>query len=208
MKQIIDVEKWDRYELFKHYDQITNPFVFVNTPIDVTNVYNYCKKNNKSMYATIGYLITKTVNEIDGFKYRKEGNNIVIHDVINGNFTENIDGTKIGFFTIDYTDNYEEFMDKFYSEREELFHPTKKKDIEAYDSNEVWMSCAPWFTMNSVLPPFNKENTIPQFIWDKFKNENGKVTTNLMIMVHHGFVDGFHIGKCINSLQEKIEVFK
>ena len=66
----------------------------------------------------------------------------------------------------------------------------------------------PWFEFNSAVPPFNKENTIPQFIWDKFKKENDIVKTNLMIMVHHGFVDGYHIGKFINLLQENINNFK
>lgn len=207
MKKIININEWNRKELFNHYDSLTNPFVFVNTSIDITNIYNYCKKTHKSMYATIGYLITMTVNKIEEFKYRKVDNKIIVHDQIKGNFTENIDGKKIGFFTLDYTEDYDKFINSFYSEREELIHPTKERPEINYDSDEVWMSCAPWFVMNSVLPPFTKENTIPQFIWDKFIIKDSKVTINLMIMAHHGFVDGFHLGECINLLQESINNF-
>ena len=43
--------------------------------------------------------------------------------------------------------------------------------------------------------------------WDK-SPENDKVTTNLMIMVHHGFVDGYGVGKCIETIQNEINNFK
>ena len=72
MKTVIDVSEWERYDLFKHYEEETNPFVILTTTIDITNTYNIAKASNSSMYATLGYLITKTVNQIDGFKYRKE----------------------------------------------------------------------------------------------------------------------------------------
>ena len=62
--------------------------------------------------------------------------------------------------------------------------------------------------MTSLIPPYDKSNTIPQFIWDKFNKDNNKVTTNLMIMVHHGFADGFQIGQVIKLIQEEINNFK
>ena len=74
--------------------------------------------------------------------------------------------------------------------------------------NEIWLSCEPWFTFTGFIPPFDKEITIPQFIWDKYENIDGKYYIDLMIMVHHGFADGYHIGKFIELLNENIRVFK
>ncbi len=54
------------------------------------------------------------------------------------------------------------------------------------------------------MSPYEKDLTIPQLIWDKFIFIEDHVYTNLMIMSHHGFVDGFHIGKFLNILDEKI----
>ena len=36
---------------------------------------------------------------------------------------------------------------------------------------------------------------------------DGKYYVNLMIMVHHGFVDGLHVAKLIDALTEKITNF-
>ena len=207
MRTVIDISKWDRKDLFDHYDEETNPFAIINTPIDVTNVYNYCKSTGNSIYATMGYIITKTVNSIEGFRFRKENDEIVVYDKIHGNFTENIDNKIIGFFTIKNDDTYKDFIDEFNDKRDGL-KIAKKSETSVTKYNEIWMSCVPWFEFNAAIPPFNKKNTIPQFIWDKFKKENNVVKTNLMIMVHHGFVDGYHIGKFINELQENINNFK
>ena len=49
---------------------------------------------------------------------------------------------------------------------------------------------------------------IPQFIWDKYENVDDKYLVNLMIIIHHGFADGFHIGKFITLLKENINTLK
>lgn len=59
----------------------------------------------------------------------------------------------------------------------------------------------------SLVVPFDKNITIPQFIWGKFFKEGEKVFTHLMIMAHHGFVDGQHIGAFVNKLEKNIEGF-
>ena len=203
----IDLNTWNRYELFKHFDEETNPFLIINTPIDITNIYNHCKQSDDSIYATIGYVINKAVNQVDGFKYRKENNKIIKHEVIHSNYTENIDNETIGFFRVEFDDNYRHYMETFNKERQLLFD-NKGSDPSIITSDEIWMSCAPWFNINSLVPPYNKDNTIPQFIWDRFKKENNKVTINLMIMVHHGFIDGYGVGKCIEAIQNEINNFK
>ena len=40
MRTVIDKENWNRYELFRHYNECTNPFVIISSKIDITNIYN------------------------------------------------------------------------------------------------------------------------------------------------------------------------
>ena len=71
--------------------------------------------------------------------------------------------------------------------------------------NDIWLSCNPWCSITSLVPTFNKEITIPQFIWDKYEKVNERYYTNLTILVHHGFADGYHIGQFVNLLEENIK---
>jgi len=70
------------------------------------------------------------------------------------------------------------------------------------------LSCQPWFNFTGVIPPFDKSITIPQLIWDRFTFEGNRCYINLMIMVHHGFADGYHIGKLIEKIENTIQNIK
>ena len=207
MKTKIDLEKWSRYETFKHYDICSNPFVIVSVNIDITNLYNYARDNDLSMYSALGYMITKTANEFEEFKYRKEDNDIYLFDSLIPNFTENIDGKDLYYFDVEYKSDIKEFDKDFKSIREEYSRGGKRKELTNV-LNEIWLSCAPWFSINSLVPPYNKDNSIPQFIWDKFKKEDNKVTTNLLILIHHGFIDGYQIGSFYKKLEDNIKKLK
>ena len=77
----IEVEDFKRQKLFEQYDNKTNPFLFVTTKVDITNIYNYCKVN-RNFFATMGYFISLVVNEMDCFKYRKENGKIYKYDTL------------------------------------------------------------------------------------------------------------------------------
>ena len=202
---IKEVKDFKRKELFEHYNSADNPFVIVTTKIDITNVINYCKIH-KNTYATLGYLILKTANEIDAFKYRYKNGKIYYCDVIKPNFTDMYEDQSIGYFCFCYEPDYNNFITKFKKAREDFLN--KKELLTDNDIDEVLLSCAPWFKFSSLIPPINKEITIPQFIWDKYELDIDKYYVNLMIMVHHGFADGYHIGKFIEDLNKNISDFK
>lgn len=197
MKQ--ELKNFDRIDLFNQYHSKTNPFIILTTKIDVTNIYNKCK----DYYASIGYFITLAANKIDNFKYRYKDGKFCKYDVIRPNFTEPFDDMNIGFFTCDLKDNYNEFMNEYKSIKQKFI--SNHKCYASEEEDEVWLSCVPWFSFSSLVTPFDKNITVPQFLWDKFSFENDKCYIDLMIMVHHGFMDGYHISLFLKELNNIIE---
>ena len=194
-----EIINYERSELFNYYNNKDNPFIYLTTKVDITNIYNKCK----NYYPAIAYFITLALNKIDNFKYRYENNKIYKYDTLNINFTQMLDNNNIGFFACSFKDNYHDFI-KEYKIVQEIFQKNKNS-IANNDEGEVWFSYVPWFNISSLITPYDKNNTIPQFIWDKFTHENEKYYINLTIMVHHGFVDGFHIAAFLKALEEIIE---
>lgn len=197
-----EIENFNRMELFKHYHANTNPFSFVTIKVDITNLYKLCKKN-KNTYATIGFYIALAINEVDAFKYRYEDGKIYYYDVVRPNFTQMFKDGNIGYFSCDMKDNYNEFIEE-YNVVQNKFLETSTSMVSK-DQGEVWFSCEPWFNFSSCVTPFDKEVTIPQVIWDRFIIEDDRCYINMMIMSHHGFVDGSHIGLFINKFSEIVQ---
>lgn len=202
MKEVI--KNFKRQELFDMYNFRSNPFSMVTTRIDITNIYNYCKKHGNH-YATLGYVFTKAMNNVEEFKYAYENGNIVKYDIIQPRFTQKFDDETVGFFTCEFQDTYQNYIIEFNKIQDKFYKVGSIPHSE--ELGVVWLSCQPWFSFTGLVPPFDKSITIPQLNWGKFEIENDRCYVHLMIMSHHGFVDGFHIGKLIEYISQEIENF-
>lgn len=198
------IKNYKRENLFNYYHERTNPFLCINTEIEVTNVINYCKVH-KNYYATMAYLLMKAINKVPEFNVRYENGEFIQYTNPFTNFTQMRDDETIGFYRINTTDNYKKFIEDFLN-ADKKFKQTGET-MPCSDQGEVWFSCAPWFKFNSISTPNDKSIQVVQFIWDKFEERNGKYYTNLMIFAHHGFLDGFHMGKLINFIIEEMNNF-
>lgn len=198
-----EVINFEREELFKHYNEMDNPFIIMTISLNITRVVEYCKVH-KHFYATMGFLVGRAVNEVDGFKYRYKDGRYFYCDRLAVNFTEKVN-EQIGFFDCD-SDNLDDFVKEFDNEKSRLGHYDDASEENREDV--VWVSCFPWAKFNGLVSPHDKSITIPQFIWDKYEEVNGEYYCNMMIMVHHGFADGYHVGMFIEKLNKYINELK
>ena len=190
-----EIKNYYRQDLFNYYHKRSNPFVFVTTKIDITNIYDYCKIH-KYHYATIAYVFGSAMNEIEEFKYRYENGKIYKYDKLNIGFTQMFKDGNIGYFTCSIKDNYKDFINEFKKTEEEFLITNKSIKKEG---GELWVSCSPWYHFSSLVPPFDKNITIPQLIWDKFElTDNKDKFLNSQILS----------GSLVKELLSKISIFK
>jgi chloramphenicol O-acetyltransferase type A len=73
------------------------------------------------------------------------------------------------------------------------------------DDNVIHFSAVPWldFTSLSHARSYTFPDSCPKISFGKMKiNENGKRTMPMSIHVHHGLVDGLHLGQFVDYFQE------
>ena len=191
-----------RKQWFDKYQEMTNPYIYLTVRVDITNIINYCKIN-KNYYATIGYFILLSANELDCFKYRLENNKIYKYENLRSSSVELLDD-EIIYINCNLNE-YNKYLKEYNSEKQRCIN--NKEIVEGTDQGVIWFSCTPWFNFQSVITPYDKKITIPQFIWDKYVLEDGKYFINLTIMIHHGFADGKDIAEFLSILNKKIDSF-
>lgn len=200
---IKEIKDFERKSLFEHYNNFDNPFIIVTTEVEITKLVNFCKKN-KYFYGTLGYLVAESVNKIDNFKYRYDNQKFYYCDFLRPSYAQMYKDGNIGYFHIPRYNSYNDFINKFIEAQNDFYDKNQYDDKDYLD--EIWVSCSPWFSFNGLVTPFKKDVTIPQIIWDKYKMIDGKYYINIMIMAHHGFIDGSHIGKFLELLTENIDM--
>lgn len=124
----------------------------------------------------------------------------MIFDKINTAFTYLNKNTELfKVVNVEMTDTLEEYVAlaaKKEQEQTDYFTAPLGNDVFQF-------SAFPWvaYTHISHTDSGNKDNATPLFDWGKYYEKDGKIMLPFSVCVHHSFVDGIHIGKLANDLQ-------
>lgn len=202
MSQKVNFSEWPRYNYYKIFAEMESPHLTVAFHVDVSPLLN----SSKNLFSTILFLIHRTCEEIPEFLYRiQKDSSVVYYESVDISF--NI-LAKDGLFSnhrIAPICNYEKFSD-------EVQLAIKAKNIRGeiqidpdQDQSLIVTSFVPWFSFLGIREPvINKNDSIPRITWGKY-TPDGKLPVS--IQVHHGLVDGVHLGKFYEILSRKIVEF-
>jgi chloramphenicol O-acetyltransferase type A len=179
--------------------------------IDVTNFVRFVKVEKLSFYYSLIHAVTKTINEIEEFRYRIRNGKVILHELIHPSFTDmdpegNDDLFKM--VTPDFVTDLKQFEKLARKEsinQKEYFNPEKligRDDL-------IYITCIPWisFTHISHTIRLDKNDSVPRLSWGKYFQEGKKTLLPFSIQVHHALVDGYHVGRYVKTLQEDLDKY-
>lgn len=207
--EIIDMNTWERTTHFNFFRRMDYPQYLICNNIDITNFLSKLKVKDISFYYAMIYAATYALNQVKEFKYRIQGDKVVLHDVIHPSFTDMTEGCELfKMVTVDMEDAIESFvtMAKEKSDRQKDYFV--KKDVEGRD-DLTYITCIPWvsFTNLSHTISFNKDDSVPRLAWGRYFKDTGRVLLPFSVQAHHSFVDGIHMGKYFDVLQKYLDTF-
>lgn len=201
----LDQSNWNRKEHFDFFKQFKEPFFGLVTEIDCTKAYKIAKADNLSFFSYYLHKSLVAVNGIEEFRYRIEGNDVIIHDTIDASSTiGRTDGT-FGFSYIPYNENFNVFDASLKKEIDRV-QSTSGLGMNENESNNnvVYYSSIPWNTFSSLTHATNfiPGDSVPRITFGKMFQRDDKMVMNIAIYVHHGLADGFHISKYLELFQK------
>lgn len=206
--QKLDIENSLRKKTYLWFKSFKNPTYGINVTMDVTKLVEYSKKTNTSFFINMLYIVVNGLNSVSEMRMRFVDNKPVIFDDINPAIT--VMTTNEVFENVRF-ENKKDYKD-FYSLAKENIDKAKyetKLTENNYNPTNVWneyyITCLPWLNFTGVNQPMTEElhsQTVPRICWGKYVNNNGKYEMTLNITVSHVFVDGLHISKAFNKIQE------
>ena len=205
-KNKIDLNTWKRKAHFEFYKNYEQAFFNITANVDVTNLYQFCKKNNYSFFLTCLYISTKTANSIEEFKTRLENDDAFIYDTINSGSTILKEDNTFFFCYLEFFPDLEMFLA---NSRKQI---NIQKKISFNDGNRdnqavIYHSTLPWISFTSVQHAQDKEkgNSVPKIVFGKYFNSGEQLLMPLSVEVHHAFADGYHVGLFFDKFQKEID---
>jgi chloramphenicol O-acetyltransferase type A len=203
MKQKLDLNTWNRKEHFLFFKQMDEPFHGITTTIDCTKAYAQAKVLGISFFSYYLHKTLSAVNTVENFRYRIIEDEVYIFDVIDASATVMREDKTFGFSYMSYAENPIDFAQIVQTEIDRI-QTTTGIFTREYPENLIHFSALPWinFTSLSHARSFTWPDSCPKISFGKLMNEKGTKSMPISVHVHHGLVDGYHVGLFLEALQQ------
>jgi len=171
--------------------------------LECSAAYDYAKANKYSFFLYYLYLVLKAVNQTEAFKYRLEGDELYLYDVINGSATIDRDNGTFGFSYIPYFEDLDLFMERATEEMIEV-RMSDQLIRQEIGENIIHFSSLPWLKFSHVSHPrdYKRRDSIPKVTVGKYYLNGQKRMIPVSVHVHHAVADGLHVGLYFETLQQ------
>jgi chloramphenicol O-acetyltransferase type A len=205
LKQKLDLENWPRKEHFQFFKQLDEPFFGITTTIDCTKGYEKAKQLETSFFVYYLHKTIVAVNTIESFRYRIIEDQVYIFDTIDASATIMRDDSSFGFSLIEYSPDFDIFSANTFEETERIKNTPGLFTREFTSENVIHFSAIPWvnFTSLSHARSYTFPDSCPKISFGKMMvDETGKRTMSMSVHVHHGLMDGLHVGQFVDCFQD------
>lgn len=203
MPEYLDTATWHRRDAFEHFLIFDKPYFNVCANVDISNLLKLLNSIQKvSVTLAYHYFALRVANEIDPFRYRLRDGKVLVHPVIHGATTVMLPNEAFTFAYFDYKPDFRQFMQG----AESAVAKVKAEGGFKKDDGDDRIHCTviPWisFTSFSHARNWGREDSIPKLSFGKFVRESEKTLLPISVEVHHALMDGLHVGRYFQLLEE------
>jgi chloramphenicol O-acetyltransferase type A len=205
MPRYLDVEQWPRrasFEFFRDYD---HPYFNVCLPLEVGALVTLAHTSPDISYTVAcHYLALRVANEYEPLRYRLEGGRVLVHERVHAGTTALLGEEELAFMYIEYGADYAAFHASAQRARTALVPGAPR--IEAHDerSDMVHFSALPWLAFTSISHARRRrpEDSVPKVAFGRYHETHAGIVMPVSIEVHHALMDGVHVARYVEQLQQ------
>lgn len=205
MKHIINIDNWKRKEHYSFFKDFQEPFFSITANVDCTKAYQYAKENNLSFFLYYMYQSLVAINRIEEFRYRVEGENVVCYDKIHCSTTALNANGLFAFAFMPYEQSFKDYYTLAQSEiaKVKLIN-NMNLDENSGRQDVIHYSTIPWVSFTALTNERNlgEPDSIPKLTFGKYFKDNYRLLLPLSVNVHHGLMDGLHVGLHFELFQQ------
>ena len=203
MYKKIDIQNWSRKAHFEFFKEFSQPFFGITAPLDCTELKSATKKSGVSLYLSYLHKSLLAANRIEEFRLRLTGDEVILFNEVSASPTVLRPDNTFGFGYFPFRENFENFAELA---QKELARVAARTDLEPAIKGEavIHYTAIPWLSFTQIKHPSHDgfKNSIPKISFGKIYNSNGREMLPVSVEVHHALMDGYHVGKYFELLQE------
>ena len=202
--QRIDLARWERREHYLHYMNAVVCSYSLTTELNVTPL------SGRRLYPALLWLLTATVNELPAFRTSLMDGEPVLFSDMHPSYT--VFHRQTETFSVLWTEfdrDYKVFEKAYEADAARYGDSTRFCPKPDCPPNTFDVSMLPWtsFTSFHLQVAGAGRLLLPIFTMGRAEEKDGVRTLPLAIQVHHAVCDGYHVGRFLTLLREKLQAF-
>lgn len=208
MQRVFDIDNWPRRSTFELFRQYEDPFFNITAPVDVTQLYSDCRSRGLAFSLSALHATTSAANEIREFRLRLVDDTVIEFDKIHATQTILNDDDSFSFCYFEWQEDLIAFESAGRVAREK-YGTLKTFDVEADRLDLIYYSVIPWISFTSFKHAnrSTRSQSVPRIVFGKLFDDGGRKKMPLSVEVNHCLMDGLHVGRFFELLQQKLDAF-
>lgn len=207
MRTKLNLSTWPRKEHFGFFSKFEEPFFGLVANIDCTKGYASAKAKYVPFFIYYLHRVMAAVNSVEEFRYRISGNEVFVYDRVDASATLTREDNTFGFSLMEFNPDIDVFSANAKAEIERVRNTPGLFTREFDNDNIIHFSAIPWvdFTSLSHARSFTFPDSCPKISVGKMTEKDGRRSMPVSVHVHHGLMDGYHVGLFFDALQREMD---
>jgi chloramphenicol O-acetyltransferase type A len=201
---VIDVETWERGDVFAFFKAFSEPYHGVCLRVDCTATYRFAKERRISLFLALVHRSLSAAHQVDNFRLRSVDGEVRRYERINGGSAVGRSNGTIGFGFYPFDPDLVAFAE---SSAAIIDGVKLRTDLGRYAGADlIRYSILPWFDFTSISHARDEriDDSAPRITFGKITERDGRCTMPVSIHVHHGLVDGEHVAEFVRLFEEAL----
>lgn len=203
----IDMETYKRKSHFEYFNSLAYPYVGITVNVDITELLQVIKAKKLPFFLTICYCVSQSANQIAEFRQRILDNQIIEYDHCQTSHTVALNDGTYCYCDLDSNYSFADYISYATQEQEKAKQMNSINEDQEDVLDKIFVSTIPWVSYTALINPTPiPADSNPRITWGKYFAQNDKVLLPVSVLCHHALVDGLHISKFYELLNEQISL--
>jgi chloramphenicol O-acetyltransferase type A len=203
-KTKVDLANYARRDLLQAFQHRQIPFFSTTCQIDITQFKRLAGAQGHGFFIPMSYLISRAVNAVPALRQRIIGGDLYEFDRVDPGYTVLLEDDTFSFCDSRHFESYGAYREHA---ARCIAAVKQSPDRSTGDKDHMFfITSVPWFSFTAFTHPFDESyGSIPVITIGRLFNHGERILLPLAVQVHHGLVDGLHVGRFFEQLRRLLD---
>lgn len=203
-KHRIPLATYSRSDILQAFKDRLMPQFSTTCEIDITGIKRGCDTTDNSFFVALSYAVSRAANAVPAFRQRIIEDTLYEFERIDPGYTVARENDLFSFCDAEYHEDFRVYRATAMTRMEAVKH---EPDLSVGEKHHMFfITSIPWFSFTAFTHPYTPlYGYIPIITLGKYTERHDRVLMPVAVQVHHGVVDGVHIGRFYAALTELAE---